>query len=89
MCSFLPLKFKRDVEELERFQWRATKMVAHDLQIDHQKLGFVCLAKRNFRDDLLPSYSYLKMSCKGDKRQVIQEMMIAINSVLGCSGWVL
>lgn len=31
MSSFLPLKFKRDMEELGR----ATKIVAHELQIDY------------------------------------------------------
>lgn len=48
MCSFLSLKLKRDVEELERVQWRATKMVAHDLQIDYQTWACL-LGKEEFQ----------------------------------------
>lgn len=71
----MALYFTRDVEILERFQWKVEKM-SRDLEhiTYEEKLRKLCLfslMKRKLRDNLTAMYNYLYSSYKDNEAQLL------------------
>lgn len=86
----MTLHFRRNVEMLDRFQWKAKKIAIGLEHITYEerlkKLSYFGLMKKKLKDDLIAMFNYLYSSYKDNEAQLfslkpVQKVAKATNYV--------